>query len=40
LTVATYSIAPIINRYDDNRNLLNSGPLFYLYPHRRFKTAK
>jgi hypothetical protein len=40
LTISTYSIAPIINRYDDNRNLLNSGPLFYLYPHRRFKTAK
>jgi hypothetical protein len=40
LTVATYSIAPIVNRYDDYRNLLSIGPLFYLYPHRRFKTAK
>lgn len=40
LTVSTYSIAPIVNRYDDNRNLLYIGPLFYLYPHRCFKTAK
>jgi hypothetical protein len=39
LTVATYSIAPVVNRYDDGGNLLHTGPLFYLYPHRRFKTV-
>jgi hypothetical protein len=40
LTISTYSIAPIINLYDGNSNFIYSGPLFYLYPHRRFKTAK
>jgi hypothetical protein len=40
LTISTYSIAPIINLYDGNSNFIYSGPLFYLYPNRRFKTSK
>jgi hypothetical protein len=40
LTVATYSIAPIANRYDYNKTFLFSAPCFYIYPHRRFKIAK
>jgi hypothetical protein len=39
LTISTYSIAPIVNRYDDRGNLLLTTPLFYLYPHRWFKTV-
>jgi hypothetical protein len=40
LTIATYSVAPIVKEYDQNGNYAHWGPLFYLYPHRRFKTAK
>lgn len=31
LGVRILGIAPIINRYDDNGNLLNSGPMFWAY---------
>ncbi len=39
ITISTHSLAPIVRVSDDKNNTLFTGPLFYLYPHRRFKTV-
>lgn len=39
LSMHIYSFAPIINRYDDKGKFLNSGPMFYLLPHKRYRTV-
>ena len=37
-TIATYSVTPLVNKkLNDGSNVV--GPLFHLYPHRRFKTV-
>jgi hypothetical protein len=40
ITIAAYSFAPMTMIYDDKNTLLFTGPMFYIYPHKRFKAAK